>query len=61
MVEIMSKSSIALLGEQGEKRFPLKLAAVEISKEAPRRVQVSATVVGASMSDFQTAARGTQK
>jgi hypothetical protein len=57
MVEIISKSSIVLSGEQGEKSFPLKVAAVEISNEAPRKVQVSAAVVGASMSDFQSAAR----
>ena len=56
--QILEQSSIVLIGDKAEYVFPIRLAALDISKDGgSQTVQASALIVGATMADIQAANR----
>jgi hypothetical protein len=58
LVSMMEKKgSVALIGENGERVFPVRVVALDISRDGSQTVQGSAIIIGATMSDLQATNR----
>lgn len=55
--QILGQASVVLIRGNAERVFPIRLAALEASKNASQAVQASALVVGATMADIQASDR----
>jgi hypothetical protein len=55
--QVLEQASVVLIGGNAERAFPIRLAALEASKNASQAVQASALIVGATMADIQASDR----
>jgi hypothetical protein len=55
--QVLEQASVVLIGDNGERVFPIRIAALETGKDPSRTVQASALIVGATMADIQSSNR----
>jgi hypothetical protein len=53
----IEQSSLVVIGDDVERTYPLRLSALEISPDETQTVQAAVAIVGATMSELQTAKR----